>query len=235
MPPKKGATPKVKTLKGKEARKLVETYMREQNRPYNVSILETNLHKQVGKAELTRILDTLVDEKILDCKAYKKLKYYWLNQAIVETSEEAMEELREKVKKEEAESNTLGAKLRTLEGNVSSLSSEMSNEVLRKRIVELQKENERLSGTIQKLKKGGGSSRSNADSEKILKRYGELVKEWKKRKRIVADVVGAISEGSGKNEKKLYEDIGLEKDEEYGVNIQNFVESPPPPKRRRLN
>tara|TARA_R110002050_G_scaffold105010_1_gene214452 strand:+ start:924 stop:1325 length:402 start_codon:yes stop_codon:yes gene_type:complete len=76
MPPKK----KGATLKGDEAREFILQYMQEQNKPFNAATLLPNFNGQVGKAEATRILETLAEEEFLSFKDYKKLRFYFYNQ-----------------------------------------------------------------------------------------------------------------------------------------------------------
>ena len=77
MPPKKAASKE----NGKE---LVKDYLLKQNRPYNAITIGQNLHNEVGKTDLAKFLDALVSEGVLMSKDYKKLRYYWPNQGIVE-------------------------------------------------------------------------------------------------------------------------------------------------------
>ncbi|XP_021350431.1 homologous-pairing protein 2 homolog [Mizuhopecten yessoensis] len=44
-----------------------------------------------------------------------------------------------------------------------------------------------------------------------------FVKEWRKRKRMANDIIGAILEGYPKTRKELYDDVGIETDEDYKV------------------
>ena len=73
--------PKVKTVKGDEAKNVVKEYMLAQNRPFGAGDVSSNLKNAVGKAEAVRVLDALVGEGVLDSKDYKKFRYYWANQS----------------------------------------------------------------------------------------------------------------------------------------------------------
>ena len=48
------------------------------------------------------------------------------------------------------------------------------------------------------------------------------VKEWKKRRRLVKDMCGTIADGTGVTEKHLFEQCGMETDEENGVSLAKF-------------
>lgn len=63
------------------ARKLILSYMTQQNRPYSVIQVFDNLHKRVGKALVQKVLDSLsAGEGPLKCKEYGKAKIYYLDQ-----------------------------------------------------------------------------------------------------------------------------------------------------------
>ena len=72
--------PKPKAIKGEKAKDLLKEYMVTQNRPFNAATIVSNLHNQVGKTEAVKILDSLVEEGVLQSKDYKSLRYYWANQ-----------------------------------------------------------------------------------------------------------------------------------------------------------
>ena len=58
----------------------VYDYMKQQNRPYSVSDVFTNLRKQVGKTNLTRIMDKLETEGKLVSKTPSKTKIFLISQ-----------------------------------------------------------------------------------------------------------------------------------------------------------
>ena len=47
----------------------------------------------------------------------------------------------------------------------------------------------------------------------------KCVREWQKRKRLCLDVLGAIMESYPKSKKELFEEIGIETDEDVGVSL----------------
>ncbi|CAG2245194.1 PSMC3IP [Mytilus edulis] len=93
-------------------------------------------------------------------------------------------------------------------------------------IKEMDVEIVRLSELVQKLR-SLNSSISTEDAEKevnslnedIYKMREKFVKEWRKRKRLTNDVLGAILEGYPKTKKQLYEDVGIETDEDLHVTV----------------
>ena len=83
---KKGEGKKKKKTGGKkgggnsEDKARVLTYLKEQNRPYSALNVFDNLHGEIKKAELQKILDTLTEEKEIQCKDFNKFIIYLTNQ-----------------------------------------------------------------------------------------------------------------------------------------------------------
>ena len=69
---------------------------------------------------------------------------------------------------------------------------------------------------LEKLQKGTVLI-SKEEKEKVYKGRETYVKAWRKRKRISSDILNAILEGYPKSKKQLYEEVGIETDEDYNV------------------
>ena len=71
---------------------------------------------------------------------------------------------------------------------------------------------------------GEGGGMSAADEAKCRKDYVRLRKAWLDRRRTCMEVIGQIGEARGVRDKQLMGEIGLETDEEYGVDkkMKNF-------------
>lgn len=65
----------------------------------------------------------------------------------------------------------------------------------------------------------GSSSVTPEESAKIRKSHEEAVKQWRKRKRLLTDITDTIMEGYPKSKKQLYEELGIETDDDVGVVI----------------
>jgi hypothetical protein len=103
---------------------------------------------------------------------------------------------------------------------------------LESRICALQKENEAL---LIRLNEGKSSSetRSKADLNKIDKMLEQQISHWGKRKRSAVDLVNMMSEGRGVSVSCLYEEIGLERDEDYKCSIIEARRLLEPPEKKR--
>ena len=73
-----------------------------------------------------------------------------------------------------------------------------------------------MSEKLEKLQKGTVLI-SKEEKEKVYKGRETCVKAWRKRKRISSDILNAILEGYPKSKKQLYEEVGIETDEDYNV------------------
>ena len=69
---------------------------------------------------------------------------------------------------------------------------------------------------------GAGGAMSASDELKVKKEYMKFRKAYVERKRNCMEILGNISEGTGKRVKALMEEIGLECDEDYGVVKNQF-------------
>ncbi|CAI8032610.1 Homologous-pairing protein 2 homolog [Geodia barretti] len=70
---------------------------------------------------------------------------------------------------------------------------------------------------LTKLK--SGDRVSPEECKKVTKAHTEAVRHWRKRKRMTTDIVNAILEGYPKSKKQLFEEVGIETDEDYGVSV----------------
>ena len=68
----------------------------------------------------------------------------------------------------------------------------------------------------------GGGGLGAAEEAKVRKEYIRLRKAYLDRRRTCMEMLGNISEGTGKSEKKLMEEIGMETDAEVGVDKAQF-------------
>lgn len=57
--------------------------MKKQNRPYNALNVHDNLRGTIKKAQVMRLMDELVEEKVLVMKEYGKQRVYLYNQALL--------------------------------------------------------------------------------------------------------------------------------------------------------
>ncbi|KAA0203280.1 hypothetical protein HAZT_HAZT008289 [Hyalella azteca] len=83
---------------------------------------------------------------------------------------------------------------------------------------QLRQQNEAMESRLVPLKTQQ-SPISKEERQRLERRRSEAVLQWRRRKRIAREVLDAILEGYPKSKKELYEDIGIETDEDLGVKM----------------
>lgn len=209
--------------RGADPKSIVEDFVRNQNRPLNCQNAVDALQKYgIKKAVVQKSLDALVVEEVLTQKDYGKQKIYMLRQDnLPNLSPEETKELEEKVKKLQdtvkKESEVVGK----LEQNLNQACNALSDEALAKKIEELTAENEEIKGRLDKIKE---SQTLIPDTEKkeIVKAFDDALSAWKKRRRMVNDIVDPILENVSKKPKQFYQDVGIETDTEVNIDIKEI-------------
>lgn len=218
--------------RGEDPKSIVEDYVRNQNRPLNCQNAVDALQKYgIKKAVVQKSLDALVAEEVLTQKDYGKQKIYMLRQDnLPNLSPEETKELEEKVKKLQdtvkKESETVGK----LEQSFNQACNALSDEDLAKKIEELTAENEEIKGRLVKIKESQ-TLIPDAEKKEIVKAFDDALSAWKKRKRMVNDIVDPILENVSKKPKQFYQDVGIETDTEVNIDIKE-VEALRPKKIR---
>ncbi|CAI8032609.1 Homologous-pairing protein 2 homolog, partial [Geodia barretti] len=100
---------------------------------------------------------------------------------------------------------------------LSALNSSLTAEQASNQLRELEKETGEMNKQLTKLK--SGDRVSPEECKKVTKAHTEAVRHWRKRKRMTTDIVNAILEGYPKSKKQLFEEVGIETDEDYGVSV----------------
>lgn len=218
--------------RGADPKSIVEDYVRNQNRPLNCQNAVDALQKYgIKKAVVQKSLDALVAEEVLTQKDYGKQKIYMLRQDnLPNLSPEETKELEEKVKKLQdtvkKESEVVGK----LEQSFNQACNALSDEDLAKKIEELTAENEEIKGRLVKIKESQ-TLIPDAEKKEIVKAFDDALSAWKKRKRMVNDIVDPILENVSKKPKQFYQDVGIETDTEVNIDIKE-VEALRPKKIR---
>ncbi|XP_067936141.1 homologous-pairing protein 2 homolog [Watersipora subatra] len=209
--------------KGKEnagtAQAGVLTYLEQQNRPYSAVDIFNNLHKEYGKTLVVKTLEQLAEKGSIKEKNYGKQKVYVFNQDNVPTA------AREELAAMDSEAEKLVRLNEQLQTEVNHLTSQhkklVSNLTLKDAKAKLKDVDEECKVMTEKLVKlrDGQVLISKEEKDKIYASRTSMVKAWRKRKRMATDILDAILEGYPKPKKTLFEDIGIETDEEYQLTI----------------
>lgn len=198
----------------------VYKYLKDQNRPYSANDIVQNINKEFGKTAVQKALDELAqDEKILE-KTYGKQKVYCIIQE-PETPSSQYDDIQNMDRQIEKFQETLTStesKIKACESELKMLNSSLTTEQAIEEKQKLTKNVERLKSKLDDLRQNSVKI-SPETKAKIEKAYEMNMKEYRKRKRICMDILNGILENYPKKKKDLFEDIGIETDEDVGCNL----------------
>ncbi|KAK9934775.1 hypothetical protein M0R45_021905 [Rubus argutus] len=212
---------------------IVLKFVNEQNKPLNSQNVADALQKfNLKKTAVQKSLDTLADSGKISFKEYGKQKIYLARQDQFEipNSEELnqMKEANTKLQEQLAEQKRAVSEV---EGEIKALQSNLTLEQIKEKDTKLRKEVKELEDKLEKLR--GGVTLVKPEDRKIIEQmFSEKISQWRKRKRIFKDLWDTITENSPKDIKEFKEELGLEYDEDVGVNLQSFIDLLPHSKKR---
>ncbi|XP_065896703.1 homologous-pairing protein 2 homolog [Dysidea avara] len=205
--------------KDKEAPAKILKYLTEQNRPYSAVDILNNLHKEFGKTCITRVLEQLAAAGKVKEKVYGKQKVYVVDQSqLADVDDKELTSMDKKITELQEKATAAKSKVKSMEAKLSSLKSSLTSEEAAKQLAEAEQDCTQFENRLTKIKSGKDHV-SPEETEKIYGSNKEAVRQWRKRKRMAMDVINAILEGYPKSKKELYEEVGIETDEDYNVTI----------------
>ncbi|XP_059155998.1 homologous-pairing protein 2 homolog isoform X2 [Physella acuta] len=199
------------------ANQLVLAYMIKQNRPYSVQDVFQNAGKDLGKTAVMKAMESLASEGKLKEKVYGKQKVYVADQSQYPAVNDAeIRSMDEKISQLQGRIELKQEEIRKLESELHKFNALVSTVDARAQLGQIYPEIEALKAKLGKLKEGRVLI-SKEDKDKVVKNREKYVKEWRKRKRTASDILNSILEGYPKTKKQLFEEIGVETDEDYNV------------------
>jgi len=203
----------------KECDAVILDYLNKQNRPYSAIDVFTNLHKEHGKTAVVRSLESMAEAGKIREKVYGKQKVYCADQSqYPDIDAEELKLMDGKVLQLTEKYQQESAQLKQLEAKKQSLTSSLTTEEALIQLKQLQTECSQYHTRL-----GGLKNNANAVSpeqrQSIITVRSKYVKEWRKRKRMANDILDAILEGYPKKKKDLYDEVGVETDEDHSVKI----------------
>ncbi|KAJ3672898.1 hypothetical protein LUZ60_006272 [Juncus effusus] len=215
---------------------IVLTFVNEQNRPLNVQNAADALQKfNLKKTAVQKALDTLADSGQISFKEYGKQKIYMARQdqfKIPNAQElDQMKKDNSKLQEELAEQKKSTSEV---ESEIKSLQSNLTLEEILSKDAKLKSEVQEMEEKLNKLRTGVVLVKPE-DKKLIQDAFVEKVNQWRKRKRIFKEIWDSITENSPKDPKEFKEELGLEYDEDVGVNLQSYTDLLNSNKKRRLS
>ncbi|KAJ2768342.1 PSMC3 interacting protein [Coemansia nantahalensis] len=211
MPPKKA--------KGSSSEeKAVLDYLVKANRPYSANDISSQLHGLVSPVQAKKVLNDLADEGRIQRKANGKQQIFYATQSDIEVpsveeaeqEEEAIGELAQQVARLKDENKALSARLQ-------GLTTALTDDQMRERTAELGREIKANEERLAQLR--SGEVISPEDKAKIETEHETMVKHWKARKRMFKNIADTIGEGYPGKMSTLFEELGVETDEDVGANV----------------
>jgi len=191
---------------------LIVEYLETQNRPYSSTDIFNNLHGQIGKTQLVKILSDLVEREIINQKAYGKQIVYVIPQTAEGTpTPEELNELDAKIESLKKECEDEKSKLKNLNTSLSRLLEEPSNSSALEEISLLEMENCTLKEKIAKstLPSMLKSKVDPKEKEKVDKEFIYLSKELLLRKKKCKEILSSITENLPIPPKQFMEELGI--------------------------
>ncbi|XP_022776979.1 homologous-pairing protein 2 homolog [Durio zibethinus] len=202
---------------------IVLKYVNEQNRPLNSQIVADSLQKfNLKKASIQKALDSLADSGKISFKENGKQKIYLArqDQFDIPNNEELASMKEENVKLQEQLEQQKKA-IAEVEGEIKSLLSNLTLEQIQEKEAKLRKEVKEMEDKLVKLR--GGVTLVRPEEKRAVEAvYSGKISQWRRRKRMFKDLWDAITENSPKDLKEFKEELGIEYDEDVGVNLQSF-------------
>lgn len=204
-------------VKDAEAETALLHYLIKENRPYSAVDIFNNLHREYGKTAVTRALENLAQEGKIKEKVYGKQKVYLADQShFADVDETELKEMDAEIVELAQKLKSTQAIVRSQEEEIRSLESSLTTNEAVSQLTELTKECDVLQQRLSQMKSAENVV-SPEEKEKIYKQNKKLLQEWRKRKRMAMNILNAVLENYPNTKKELYEEIGIETDEDYGV------------------
>ncbi|KAJ2846317.1 hypothetical protein J3B02_004441, partial [Coemansia erecta] len=178
--------------------------------------ISSQLHNQVTAAAAKKILNDLADEGRISRKNNNKQQIFYPVQAEIEVPNiEEAEEEEESIKEMEERLTKLKDENKALSSKLHALNNALTDDQMRERIAKLTLETKENEQRLNQLR--SGEVISPQEKKKIDSEHAAMIKHWTTRKRIFKNISDTIAEGYPKKIKDLFDEIGIETDEDAGV------------------
>ncbi|RWR74978.1 pairing protein 2 [Cinnamomum micranthum f. kanehirae] len=213
---------------------IVLKFVNEQNKPLNSQNVADALQKyNLKKTAVQKALDTLSDSGQISFKEYGKQKIYLArqDQFNIPNSEE-LDRMKKENSKLQEELVDQKRAIAEVQAEIRALQTNLTLEQIREKEAKLKTEVRELEEKLSKLRQG--TTLVNPEDRKAVEdACSEKISQWRKRKRIFKDLWDMITENMPRDLKDFKEELGIEYDEEVGVNLQSCSELMPAGRKRK--
>nr|XP_023024012.1 homologous-pairing protein 2 homolog isoform X1 [Leptinotarsa decemlineata] len=195
-------------------------FLEDHNRPFSNNDIQGSVPGGFCKSAVQKALDSLIDENKVKEKVYGKQKVYCILQNNDSSGNQLREDLLEmdrKINETTIELKEISDQLKIKSQLVAQLKGKISLEDAIDQKIRLDKELEDVKQQLSRF----SEVELICPKKKLAteNEYEKYLKVYKQRKRMCLDMVDSILENYPKTKKHLYEDIGLETDEDAGFSI----------------
>ncbi|KAJ1627504.1 Tat binding protein 1-interacting protein-domain-containing protein [Pavlovales sp. CCMP2436] len=210
-----------------DAGALVAAHLLARNKPLNSQMISDGLlgdgHK-VSKPLVEKQLATLVEAGTISAGEWGKAKLWWPNQERISATDD--DEIDAKIAALQARLPAIKAAGLAKAKEVGERSRLPSFTLLGEHLADEERACEalrtRIAAREEKEKSGPNKSFTPAEAKKIRSQHEKLTKEWGRRKLMLREKLQEYCEASGKKMPALVEEIGIELDEDLGVDPTQF-------------
>ncbi|KAG1659391.1 hypothetical protein FOA52_004391 [Chlamydomonas sp. UWO 241] len=203
------------------AERAVLDMLQSNNKPFSVqNLVDLLAHQGHKKAAITKALESLSSSGKVVTKDFGKTKIFIPVQSDLPVlSKEEMDSKRAALKALQLEMGEERSGLKALESELSSWQSALTEAQLEVAVEKLGGELQEKQGRLERLK-SGATLVSQKDRDGAVKKLSEAAEAWRKRKAAFRSIWDGISEGLDGKEADLFEEMGVEKDEEVGADLK---------------
>eukprot|EP00126_Sphaerothecum_destruens_P006589 Sdes_comp19436_c0_seq1m10822 len=201
-----------------DADQIILKYLEQMNRPYSAIDIFNNLHGEIMKSQVVKSLTSLSEGGLIKEKEYGKSKVYAPLQTNMEkVSDEELKKMDSQISELKESLKEAKSELSTVEKQLSNLKSQLTEDEINKELESLDKHNLEMKQKLQKLSNGSTVLLSKDEISSLKTQFQQQNSIWRKRKRLCGDILDAILEGYPKSKQELFESIGIETDDDVGV------------------
>lgn len=200
-------------------------YLRQLSAPTNAQMVADHFRGALSKAEAERRCTELVAQGHVESREAGKVKLFWASQKdVVALSKTEETTLTRDLADANAQCAAQAADVAKLHGAMKALKAQRSIEAVREEVTEARSKAQMAVDRVEEMRKehGGGQPMTASEEARLRKEYGRMRKLYLERRGRCLEVLANMSEHLGKSTKKLFADLGLEADEDYGVDREAF-------------
>ena len=200
-------------------------HLRATSRPTTAQLIAEHFRGGISKGEAERRCADLVASGKACGREAGKIKLYWASQqGIAALSKEEEVALDRDLAEVQARRAQWAAEVANQHKAIKALKSARSLDEVRDEVMDARAALEQVKEQCAAVRKehSGGEPMSAADEAQVKKDYMKYRKAYLSRRATCYEILGYMGEAQGKSNKKLLEELGLETDEDYGVNRGDF-------------